>query len=118
MAEYIAQAVGDDRESAALLAVTAWRESDFLEVVEDCRRTGDGDRAISSYQLHWRHWAGRSREQVCADPRLAARLAYASLAARDEGDTPTRRIARFAGRPEHDREVVLRAKAVAIALGD
>jgi hypothetical protein len=112
----IAIVAGDDREGAAILVVTAWRESTFRREVETCAILGDEGRAISAYQLHQGHLWGHSRREVCSDTRLATELAYGALRARHEGEARSIRIARFMGRSRSDPEVRRRVVAVQRAM--
>ena len=94
-------------DDGLMLVVINRRESDFSAAVERCDVTGDGGRAISAYQLH-PHLLGRySREQVCQDPVLAARIALWTLG-RD--GTPAERFGRYAGRSTQDRKIVQRVQ--------
>lgn len=77
----IVAAVGDDEhpvEFAAALVATAKAEGEFYPRWERCEyrgAEGDNGRAVSLYQLHVQHWQNHRREEICADNRLATRLA-------------------------------------------
>jgi hypothetical protein len=70
------------REAAALLLVAiAAHESGFSRAIDQCHRRGDSGRSRTMWQLIGKvHLAGHSYKEVCADRRLAARLALATLA--------------------------------------
>jgi hypothetical protein len=111
VAETIAS-VTESKEEATLLLVTNAGESSLRRDVETCEKTGDGGLAISSYQLHWWHWGGYSRSEICARPTLATGLALRALSG--DGDY-AHRIARFMGRKPTNPEVLRRA-AVVVAI--
>lgn len=65
--------------SMALVAI-AQHESGFASDVETCKRTGDGGRSVSLFQLQgpWA-WDGHTRAEVCSSVTLAASLALSVL---------------------------------------
>ena len=92
MSTEIANAVEDPHEtlpftgpaakeaSGIALVAIAWHESNFRQVVRDCRMTGDHGASISSFQLmkgtSWFHY---SKDEICTNPQLAATLALRVL---------------------------------------
>lgn len=59
-----------------MLVAIAHHESGFLPSVDTCTRRGDTGRSISMFQiLHGPNWEGHSAEEICANRKLAVRLA-------------------------------------------
>ena len=75
----IAYVANNDLDLALALVVAQDAESAWRESVETCKVTGDGGRAISSFQLH-RHWWGEfTRTEICASNVVAAARAARAL---------------------------------------
>jgi len=70
--------VATSTQEAVVLLTIADHESSLRESVQDCSIcTGprcDHGNALGMWQIHRHFWAGHSREEVCSDPVLAARL--------------------------------------------
>lgn len=59
-----------------MLVAIAHHESGFLASVDTCTRRGDTGRSISMFQiLRGPNWEGHSAEEICANRKLAVRLA-------------------------------------------
>ncbi|MEP7126336.1 MAG: hypothetical protein ABJE95_35720, partial [Byssovorax sp.] len=76
-----------------MLVAIAHHESGFLPSVDTCTRRGDTGRSISMFQiLHGPNWEGHSAEEICANRKLAVRLALnvlvRPLAQRGKGGKP------------------------------
>jgi hypothetical protein len=71
--------------SALALVALGWHESHFRSDVADCSacdgrtRLCDHGTSVSAYQMKKGAWGGHTREDVCADPTLAASLALKLL---------------------------------------
>lgn len=91
-------------DDAALLAVVARRESDFLKEHETCQKSGDSGQAWTMFQLHRQHWGRGGLARVCRDPRWAA---WRALQALGKGE-PVDRLVRFMGRRPDDVEIQTR----------
>lgn len=93
-------------DDAALLAVVARRESDFMKAHERCEKSGDNGQAWTMFQLHRQHWGPGGLARVCRDPRYAA---WRTLQALGRG-TAAERLTRFMGRPAEDAEIRTRVE--------
>jgi hypothetical protein len=59
-----------------MLVAIAHHESGFLASVDTCTRRGDTGRSITMFQiLHGPNWEGHPAEEICANRKLAVRLA-------------------------------------------
>jgi hypothetical protein len=59
-----------------MMVAIAHHESGFLASVDTCTRRGDTGRSISLFQiLHGPNWEGHSAQEICANRKLAVRLA-------------------------------------------
>jgi hypothetical protein len=66
---------------AMMLVAIAKHESDLDPAIDTCKKKGDGGRSISMFQiLRGPNWAGHTADDICADRRLAARIAISVLA--------------------------------------
>lgn len=67
---------GADVALGMMLVAIAHHESGFLASVDTCTRRGDTGRSISLFQiLRGPNWEGHSAEEICANRKLALRLA-------------------------------------------
>lgn len=72
---------GADVALGVMLVAIAHHESGFLVSVDTCTRRGDTGRSITLFQiLRGRNWEGHSAEEICANRKLAVRLALNVLA--------------------------------------
>ena len=67
---------GADVALGMMLVAIAHHESGFLASVDTCTRRGDTGRSITLFQiLRGPNWEGHSAQEICADRKLAVRLA-------------------------------------------
>ena len=67
---------GADVALGMMLVAIAHHESGFLLSVDTCTRRGDTGRSITLFQiLHGPNWQGHTAQEICANRKLAVRLA-------------------------------------------
>ncbi len=88
-------------DAAMALVAIAHHESGFGESTATCEKTGDDGRSITYFQLlRGPSWGGYTREELCTNPRLAARRALRVLDAPWQAKTPLGLFSAYSGIPK------------------